>query len=44
MAEFEHGTMESTEQEKTFNGFVTLMTRITIGLLVLMIIMAIFFR
>lgn len=34
---FEHGKMDITEQEKTFNGFVRFSTNVTIGVIVFLI-------
>ncbi|MFD2740221.1 aa3-type cytochrome c oxidase subunit IV [Sulfitobacter aestuarii] len=42
MAEHEHGTMDSSTQEKTFEGFMTFVTRTVIFLIVLLVLMAIF--
>jgi hypothetical protein len=42
MAEHEHGSMDYTTQQKTFDGFVTFVTRTSIVILVLLVLMAIF--
>jgi ABC-type dipeptide/oligopeptide/nickel transport system ATPase subunit len=44
MAEHEHGSMDISAQEKTFNAFVSLVTKYTIAILFILVIMAIFFR
>ena len=44
MAEHEHGTMDTTVQEKTFDGFMKWVTRTSIAILVLLILMALFIR
>ena len=44
MAEHEHGTMDTTEQEKMFAGFMSFTTKCTIGIIVTLILMAIFAR
>ncbi|KIQ70336.1 aa3-type cytochrome c oxidase subunit IV [Wenxinia marina] len=36
----EHGTMDITVQEKTFNGFMTAVTRTAIVIVVLLILLA----
>ena len=40
MAEHKHGEMDTTEQEKTFEGFMSLTTKATIGIIVLLIFLA----
>ncbi len=42
MAEHEHGSMNATTQEKTFNGFMSFVSRVVIILVVLFVLMAIF--
>lgn len=42
MAEHKHGTMDITDQEKTFEGFTTFVGRTVIFLLVLLVLMAVF--
>ncbi len=42
MADHEHGSMDSSTQEKTFDGFMTWVTRTTIVILVILVLMAIF--
>ncbi|MHA6324885.1 aa3-type cytochrome c oxidase subunit IV [Roseivivax sp. CAU 1753] len=42
MAEHKHGEMDITTHEKTFEGFVTLVTRIVIVILVAVVLLAIF--
>ncbi|MEW9919717.1 aa3-type cytochrome c oxidase subunit IV [Marimonas sp. MJW-29] len=44
MAEHEHGTMDIKTQEKTFAGFMSFVTKTTIIILVLLVLMAIFIR
>ena len=44
MAEHEHGTMDTTVQEKTFEGFVSFVTRAVIVILGVLVFMAIFAR
>lgn len=44
MAEHEHGTMNSDVQEKTFNGFVTFVTRATLVIIGILLFMAVFAR
>jgi hypothetical protein len=44
MADHEHGSMDFKAQEKTFNGFVSFVTRTVIIILVLLVLMAIFIR
>ena len=41
MADHEHGSMDITEQEKTFDGFVTFTKRTTIVILVALVLLAI---
>ena len=40
MAEHKHGSMDVTEQEKTFQGFVTFTIRAVITILVALILLA----
>jgi hypothetical protein len=44
MAEHEHGSMDITTQEKTFNGFMSIMTKTSVALIILLVLMAIFIR
>ena len=44
MAEHEHGTMKTDVQEKTFNGFVTFVTRATLVIIGILLFMAVFAR
>ncbi|WP_299024979.1 aa3-type cytochrome c oxidase subunit IV [uncultured Sulfitobacter sp.] len=44
MAEHEHGTMNSDSQQKTFDGFVTFVTRAVIVIIGILVFMAIFAR
>ena len=44
MAEHEHGSMNIDVQEKTFAGFMSWVTRTTIIILVLLVLMALFIR
>ncbi len=40
MAEFKHGTMDMTDHEKTFAGFVKFTTRVVIGIFVFLVFLA----
>jgi fumarate reductase subunit C len=40
MAEHKHGEMDTTEQEKTFEGFVTFVIKTVLVILALVILMA----
>jgi hypothetical protein len=40
MAKHKHGEMDTTEQEKTFEGFVTFTVRTTIAIIVVLIFLA----
>lgn len=42
MAEHKHGSMDTTTQEKTFEGFINFTIRVVMVILVLVIFMAIF--
>ncbi len=42
MADHKHGSMDITDQEKTFNGFITFTIRSVIVILCLVIFMAVF--
>ena len=44
MAEHEHGSMNTESQEKTFDGFVTFVSRSVIVIIGILIFMAIFAR
>lgn len=44
MAEHEHGSMDTQVQEKTFEGFMSFVTKATIVIVAILVIMAIFFR
>ncbi len=41
MAEHKHGEMDTSVQEKTFEGFMSMTTKTTIGIVVLLIFLAI---
>lgn len=41
MADHKHGTMDTRNQEKTFEGFVKFATRSVIGIIVILILLAI---
>ena len=41
MAEHKHGSMDITDHEKTFDGFVKFTTRSVIGIIVFLIFLAI---
>lgn len=40
MSEYEHGDMEIETHEKTFNGFIRLVTNVVIGIIVFLIFLA----
>jgi hypothetical protein len=40
MAEYKHGEMDITAQEKTFEGFMSMTTKATIGIIVFLIFLA----
>ena len=40
MADHKHGEMDITVQEKTFDGFMTMVTRATIGIIVFLVFLA----
>lgn len=40
MADHKHGEMDIVEQERTFASFVTWVTRVTIGVIVFLILLA----
>lgn len=42
MADFEHGSMDVTEQEKTFEGFITWSIRIAVASVAVLIFLALF--
>lgn len=44
MAEHEHGSMNSDVQQKTFDGFMSFVTKCVIAIIVVLVVMAIFFR
>lgn len=44
MAEHEHGSMDFKSQEKTFDGFVSFVTKSVIFIVVLLVLMALFIR
>ena len=44
MAEQEHGSMDNTTQQKTFDGFMSWVTKSVIVILVLLVLMAMFIR
>jgi fumarate reductase subunit C len=44
MADHEHGTMNIDKHEKTFNGFVSFVTKTVIIILVLLVLMLVFIR
>lgn len=41
MAEHKHGSMDITQQEKTFNGFITFTVRFVMVIIVVVILLAI---
>ncbi len=40
MAEYKHGEMDITAQEKTFEGFMSMTTKAAIGIIVFLIFLA----
>lgn len=40
MSDQKHGEMDITVQEKTFNGFMSMVTKTTIGIIVFLIFLA----
>lgn len=44
MAEHEHGSMDYKDQEKTYNGFISFVTKSVIFIVVLLVLMAMFIR
>lgn len=42
MAEYKHGSMDITDQEKTFSGFISFVIKTVVVILGLVILMAIF--
>lgn len=44
MADHEHGSMDSSTQEKTFDGFMSFVTKTVIVILAILVFMAIFAR
>jgi len=44
MADHEHGSMDTTSQQKTFDGFMSFVTKSVIVILAILVFMAIFFR
>ncbi|GLQ27690.1 aa3-type cytochrome c oxidase subunit IV [Sulfitobacter pacificus] len=42
MAEHEHGSMDYSEQQKMFDGFMSFVTKSVIAIIVLLVLMAIF--
>ena len=40
MAEHKHGEMDISVQEKTFDGFMNMVTKTTIGIIVLLVFLA----
>lgn len=44
MAEHEHGSMNIEVQEKTYAGFMSFVTKSVIVILLILVVMAIFFR
>ncbi len=41
MAEHKHGSMDTTEQEKAFEGFITMTTKAAIACIVALVVLAI---
>lgn len=44
MAEHEHGSMDIKTHEKTFDGFLSFVTKTVIVIIAILVIMALFFR
>lgn len=44
MAEHEHGSMDTSVQEKTYDGFISFVTKTVIFILVLLVLMVMFIR
>ncbi|MEP5727849.1 MAG: aa3-type cytochrome c oxidase subunit IV [Sulfitobacter sp.] len=44
MADHEHGTMDTTTQEKVFDGFMSFVTKSVIAIIVVLVLMAVFAR
>ncbi|MGO4915313.1 aa3-type cytochrome c oxidase subunit IV [Pseudogemmobacter sp. W21_MBD1_M6] len=42
MAEYKHGSMDTTTQEKTFEGFISMTTKAVVIIIATLIFMAIF--
>ncbi|EDQ06892.1 hypothetical protein DSM14862_00632 [Sulfitobacter indolifex] len=42
MAEHEHGSMDYDAQEKTFDGFMTFVTRSVVAILAILVLLALF--
>ncbi|MDF1872814.1 aa3-type cytochrome c oxidase subunit IV [Vannielia sp.] len=40
MADHKHGEMDCSEQQKTFDGFISFVTKSTIGIIVFLIFLA----
>ncbi|MCR8548692.1 aa3-type cytochrome c oxidase subunit IV [Salipiger sp. P9] len=40
MAEYKHGSMDITEQEKTFHGFIKFTIRMVVAIIVIVLLMA----
>lgn len=40
MADHEHGKMDTSVQEKTFDGFMSMVTKSTIGIIIFLIFLA----
>ena len=44
MADHEHGSMNIEVQEKTYEGFMSFVTKSVVVILLILVVMAIFFR
>ena len=44
MADHDHGSMDTTSQQKTFDGFMSFVAKSVIVILAILVFMAIFFR
>lgn len=40
MAEHKHGEMDTSSQEKTFEGFMSMTTKVTVGIIIFLIFLA----
>ncbi len=40
MADYKHGEMDTSVQEKTFDGFMNMTTKVTVGIIVVLVFLA----